>query len=272
MPGGFELSFLQMGLVAAIVFYALAIPGDFHYKLTALGFGVCHQIDSHSFHIAGHQMPLCARCSGIYLAALAGLGMLVVLRRRSARLPMPQMIAILGIFFAAMVADGVNSTMQSFNMGVWDSSNILRLLTGSLAGLTVAFVFYPMFNLSLWHREVRKRESVLDTPLELVGYMVAAGLLVALVLDGGDWLYYPLSILSIIGMLALLTMANTMLVLMLTRREATARTFTDALTPLLFGFLVALIELTLLAWGRASLAPYMAASPIPGLPLVPGLP
>jgi hypothetical protein len=35
--------------------------------------------------------------------------------------------------------------------------------------------------------------------------------------------------------------------------------------------LLTLIELTLLAWGRASLAPYLAGSNL-GFPLVPGLP
>ena len=48
----------------------------------------------------------------------------------------------------------------------------------------------------------------------LLGYLLAAGLLVALVIDGGSWLYWPIALLSTAGALALLTMANTMLVLM----------------------------------------------------------
>lgn len=272
MPGGFEITFLQVALIVAIVFYSLAIPGDFHYKMSALGFAVCHQISSHSFFIAGHQLPLCARCSGIYLGALATLAMLLMLRRRASRLPASHMIVLLAVFFAAMVLDGLNSTLQSFNSGIWESTNFIRLLTGALSGIAVAFIFYPMFNLSVWHRQVAKRERVLDSPVELMGYMVAAGLLVALVLDGGDWLLNPLSVLSLLGMLTLLTMANAMLVLIVTRKEEMARTFSDVLTPLLFGLLLSLIELSLLAWGRASLAPYIAANAVPGLPLVPGLP
>jgi hypothetical protein len=96
------------------------------------------------------------------------------------------------------------------------------------------------------------------------------GLVVALVLDQGDWLFYPLSLLSIIGMLAMLTMANTMLVLIVTRREGKARTISEALTPILVAVLLSLIEVTLLSWGRTSLAPYMANNV--GMPLVPGLP
>jgi hypothetical protein len=180
------------------------------------------------------------------------------------------MITILAVFFAAMVVDGINSTLQNFGSNVWDSTNLVRLVTGSLAGTAVAFFLYPVFNMSIWSREVRKRESVLESPLELAGYMVLVGLMVALVLDQGDWLFYPLSFLSIIGMLALLTMANTMLVLIITRREGKARNFSEALTPILVAFLLSLIEITLISWGRASLAPYMANNV--GMPLVPGLP
>lgn len=268
--GSLEISFLQVCVLAAIVFYSLAIPGDLDYKLDALGFGVCHQIGTHSFFVDDHQLPLCARCSGIYLAALASLGLLLVIRRRAARLPAGSMIAILAVFFVAMVADGINSTLQNFGSNAWDSTNLVRLVTGSLAGTAIVFFLYPAFNMSIWSREVRKRESVLENPLELAGYMVLVGLTVALVLDGGDWLFYPLSFLSIIGMLAMLTMANTMLVLILTRREGKARTFSEVLTPLLVAFLLSLIEITLLTWGRASLAPYMTNNG--GMPLVPGLP
>jgi hypothetical protein len=136
--------------------------------------------------------------------------------------------------------------------------------------VALTLVFYPMFNLSVWHRTVARRERVLERPLELVGYMVAAGVPVALLLNGGDWLFYPLSLLSIAGMLALLTMANTMLTLFASRREGLALTFSQALTPLLVGFFLSLVELTLLAWGRASLAPYLGNNL--GMPLVPGLP
>lgn len=268
--GSLEISFLQVCVLAAIVFYSLAVPGDLDYKLDALGFGVCHQIATHSFFLDDHQLPLCARCSGIYLAALASLGLMLAIRRKAARLPVGSMITILAVFFGAMVIDGINSTLQNFGGNFWDSTNLVRLITGSLAGTAVAFFLYPVFNMSIWSREVRKRESVLESPLELAGYMVAVGLMVALVLDGDDWLFYPLSLLSIIGMLAMLTMANTMLVLIITRREGKARSFSEALTPILVGFLFSLIEITLLSWGRASLAPYMANNL--GMPLVPGLP
>ncbi len=134
LPGGLEITFVQVLLIAGIVFYSLAIPGDLDYKLDALGFGVCHQIPSHSFTIAGHQLPLCARCTGIYLSALSALVLLAILRRRASRFPARHMIAVFGVFFGAMVLDGINSTLQAFGSGIWDSSNLIRIFTGTLAG------------------------------------------------------------------------------------------------------------------------------------------
>lgn len=269
--GNLEVSVPQAILASGIALYAFAMPGDAKFKLDVLGFGVCHQIHTHSFTIAGHQLPLCARCTGIYLGALSAVFLMSRLRKRAARLPASGMLGLLGLFFGAMVLDGLNSTFQTFGVGLWDSTNVVRLITGAASGLAVAFVFYPVFNLSLWHRDELKRERVLDNGFALAGYLVVVGILIALILSGGDWLLYPISFLSIGGLLTLLTMANTMLILLITRKDGQARTPHDALTFILIGFAFSLLMLTLLAWGRASLAPFMAGNPL-GVPTLPGLP
>src|SRR4051794_28863893 len=38
----------------------------------AAGSIVCHQRPDRSFHIYGHQLAVCARCTGLYASALAG--------------------------------------------------------------------------------------------------------------------------------------------------------------------------------------------------------
>ena len=83
LPWGHYLTFSQVGLLAAIAIYSFVMPGDLRYKINALGFGVCHQIAGHSYFLDDHQLPLCARCSGIYLGAASTLALLAVLRRRS---------------------------------------------------------------------------------------------------------------------------------------------------------------------------------------------
>ena len=38
----------------------------------AAGSNVCHQRPERSFHLAGHKMPVCARCTGLYASAALG--------------------------------------------------------------------------------------------------------------------------------------------------------------------------------------------------------
>src|SRR5512136_1841670 len=42
-------------------------------KMDAIGYAVCHQIPGRSFFLSERQLPLCARCSGMYLGACIGL-------------------------------------------------------------------------------------------------------------------------------------------------------------------------------------------------------
>lgn len=269
--GPLDISLPQVLIASGIALYAFAMPGDLKFKLDAMGFSVCHQIHTHSFYIGGHQLPLCARCTGLYLGAFAALFLMSQLRRHSFRWPPAGTLSILGLFFGAMAADGINSTFQTFGGGWWDSTNLVRLLTGTLAGLSLSFVFYPVFNASLWHRTRLQNERVLAQPLSLLPYLTLSGLLVALVLTRADWLLYPVSLLSIGGLLALLTMANTLIVLLITRKEGHVRTRHDMITFVLVGIALSLLLLTLMAWGRASLAPVMEGNVL-GVPVRPGLP
>jgi uncharacterized membrane protein len=44
---------------------------------------ICHQRPERSFHLDGHQLPVCSRCTGLYLAAPFGvIGAAMLMRRR----------------------------------------------------------------------------------------------------------------------------------------------------------------------------------------------
>src|SRR5437868_6473001 len=50
------------------------------------GFGtVCHQIGARSFHVEGFQLAVCARCFGLYVGALLGVGAYPLARPVSGR-------------------------------------------------------------------------------------------------------------------------------------------------------------------------------------------
>lgn len=278
----FPLTPVQAGLIVLLGALIALAPGSLKYKLDFLGFGVCHQLGSHSLVIAGHQLPLCARCSGIYLGALVTLIMLIVLRPLAGGLPHPRVAPLLIFMFGAMVFDGLNSTFESLPGAafLYETTNWGRLITGALAGIALMFVLYPAFNQSFWQTQRLAQERSLDGVFEIYGYLVACGIVVGVLLSAagdptiGDWLYWPLAGGSVAGLLALLTMTNLLLVSTVTRRaRGLAPTWQAVLTPLLLALILALIELTLLANLRIALTDVLATSPSPAdLPLRPGLP
>jgi hypothetical protein len=67
--------------------------------------------------------------------------------------------------------------------------------------------------------------------------------MVALVLTQNRFLLYPLAILGTLGVLTLLTSVNSMLALMILRRENIADTWRDSVAPLLTGLTLSLIEI-----------------------------
>jgi len=75
-----------IGLSAVIVLWVAAIfaapvaLGSSHRTFSycaaavyAAGSRVCHQRPERSFHIVGRQMPVCARCTGVYVSAAAAI-------------------------------------------------------------------------------------------------------------------------------------------------------------------------------------------------------
>ncbi len=227
--------------------------------LTLLGAGVCGQIPSHSFIINGRLLPLCARCSGTYLGALLGLLGLTVMRRcRSKRLPPSQVLAYLAGFIVLWAIDGLNSFLALFPNAphLYQPHNLLRLTTGVLQGLALSIIVYPLFSFLLWMEA--NTERAVRNFRELGYLLIPAALLVWIVQTQASFLLYPVAALSILGVLAMLTLVNTMIVLIVTRREGKAESWRDALAPLSLGLLATFLELSALVLLRLALTQWAA--------------
>ena len=88
-------------LVVAVIL--LAPPASLLGKCDAVGYAICHRIPERSFHLAGRQLPLCARCTGTYLGALVGFATMWALgHRRASNLPPTRVIVLLVGFIASM--------------------------------------------------------------------------------------------------------------------------------------------------------------------------
>lgn len=109
----------------------------------AVGSVICHQLPDRSFFLDGLQLPVCARCTGLYLSGAAGLvaWWAVKLLRGRRPQPVPRRLAM-GLL--AIVATPTVVSYLTGVLGVWDGSNITRAVLavplGVAAGAVVAAV------------------------------------------------------------------------------------------------------------------------------------
>jgi uncharacterized membrane protein len=210
----------------------------------------------------GRQLPLCARCSGTFLGAIAGFfGQAVVLRRRrAAEFPPVAVIVILVGFTAVWAVDGFNSYMKLIGgPHVYEPQNWLRLTTGALQGLTMSVFVYPVFNFTLWRHPVPERN--VRNLLELGTLILLEAVVVGVVLTEWAILLYPIAILSALGVLTLLTSVNSMLAMLITRRDNMADNWRASIIPLLAGFAASLIQV-----GVIDLVRYTLTGTFEGIP------
>lgn len=212
-------------------------------KADAVGYAVCHRIDSRSFHLGGRQVPLCARCSGMFLGALLGLGYQGVRRRRAAGTPPWSVLLVLGVLVLIWLVDGFNSYLRLFlpEPLLYEPQNWLRLLTGSGMGLVIASALYPAFNQAVWDR-VDKRPAIDSLPSLGVLFLLTL-LLDLLVLSENPLLLYPLAVTSAVGVLVILTVTYALVWLMLFRGENKVRLPSHLVFPLIGGFVLALLQI-----------------------------
>lgn len=243
---------LLAGGLAVIAVIWLITPGGLLDKADHVGYGVCHQIPIRSPFFGGRQLPLCARCSGQFLGALAGLLLLVALGRgKAGKLPPAAVTLVLLGFLAAWALDGLNSYLTLFPGAphLYEPHNILRTTTGALQGVALISLALPFFSVTLWAQpSQRPTISNLREVLLLLGVVA---LLVAAV--GSEWapLLYPLALLSVAGVLLMLAMVNTMLLVLALKREGKTRGWRDALPLMIAGLALALVELLLINLLRA---------------------
>jgi uncharacterized membrane protein len=116
---------------------------------------LCHQLPSRSLVVCDLPMALCARCFAIY-AGFWAVGVLYYViwlspwRRRLPRHPIPWPVLILCL--VPMALDGGAQLVFWPTWGdqgvqwhaLWESTNVLRVLTGGLAGLAAGAFVYPL--------------------------------------------------------------------------------------------------------------------------------
>lgn len=241
-----------MPAVAALMLLAwlLHTPPGLLGKADAVGYAVCHRISERSFHIDGRPLSLCARCSGMYLGALVGLAYQYLLGRRKAGWPSKAMLFVLGVFILAFAIDGSNSYIQ-YLLGsgpLYQTSNSIRVVVGTGMGLVLATALFPAFNQTVWQRY--DPSAAIQDWRQFGGLLGLAAIVILLLLSDNPLILYPLSLTSAASVMFMLTLLYTMITLTLTKNENFAVSWQNLLQPLLIGFIIAMLQVSLLDFGR----------------------
>jgi uncharacterized membrane protein len=217
-------------------------------KADAVSYAVCHRIDLRSFHLGGRPLPLCSRCLGMYLGSVMTVAYYALSRRgRSGRFPKLPVMLILAGFVGVFAVDGINSYLTFFPGAphLYEPSNPLRLITGTLLGVSLGTVVYAGFNQNAW-RHWRDRAPLTGVG-ELIPVLLSAAAVVAAVLTENPLVLYPLALVSSAGVVLLLTGVYATMALLVLRRENEAEGWGDLVMPVAIGFAMAFAQLGLFA-------------------------
>lgn len=240
-------------LAALLVFmgWMLSTPPGLLGKADAVGCAVCHRIEARSFHIGSRQLPMCARCSGMYLGAMLGLTYQIIFAPKRSGVPHWSVIVLLALFVVAFGIDGTNSYLYLIKEtypgaftrlpNLYAPSNTLRLLTGSGMGLGIAGMLFPAFNQTVW-MDADQRPAFADLKpfVPLFGLTLALDLLV---LTESPIVLYPAAFVSAGGVLVLLTMVYAMVWVMLMQQENGFTRYSQLWLALAAGFTLAMLQI-----------------------------
>jgi uncharacterized membrane protein len=101
----------------------MAFPWNVIYSF---GDRLCHQKEERSLVLNGNQMPFCTRCTAIWIGLAIGLGFMVFYT-----IELNERFFVL--ILLSLVPLGIDGIGQL--IGFWESTNLLRFLTGLPAGL-----------------------------------------------------------------------------------------------------------------------------------------
>jgi uncharacterized membrane protein len=247
--------FLFIAIPATIIsLFIAATPPGLWEKARVIGYALCHQLPQRSFFIHEHQTPLCARCTGMYLGFTIGLIFLIIRRRtHAARMPTTAIIAVLIGFMTIMGIDGINSTISIIPGApqLYHTTNLHRIVTGTLFGIAMCLLFFPVFSTAIWRQPSGERS--LKNWRELIGLMLVAFALDAVVLTQADWLFYPITILSIAGPLLLLSFMGAIIVLTMRNLVNNIDRWKQMALPMFAGVALGLVLITMMDFFRASI-------------------
>jgi uncharacterized membrane protein len=133
------IALASLAWLALLIFTPLA-PSSLATVMYAAGAVICHQLPERSFYLAGFQIPVCARCLGIYAGAAVASSIHVL----GAFVPESRWWRILAprdarrVFFLAALPTLLTIALESG--GMWRGTNTIRAIAGVVLGIGGALV------------------------------------------------------------------------------------------------------------------------------------
>ncbi len=99
---------------------------------------ICHRLPERSFHLRNHQFPVCARCTGFY----TGLAIFLIY---NFLFPINYTLTVLIISIFLLIPTSIDGLTQY--MGLRESNNNLRFITGLIGGFGLIILFKIIFKI-----------------------------------------------------------------------------------------------------------------------------
>jgi uncharacterized membrane protein len=243
--------FVPLAAILAFSAWFYIAPPGLLGKADSIGYAICHRIDERSFQIGERQLPLCARCTGEFYAAGISLLFFALVSKKQSGMPGWKLGAPLILFFLAFGIDGSNSYLYLLKQtsngalenipNLYIPNNTLRLFTGSGMGIALASILFPAFNQSTWI----KNDPSPALSWKKLGILTSIIIIVnLLILTDSELVLYPIAILSVLGVLALLILVFSMAWLLIMRQENVFDSLAQMWLPFLAGTTLALLMIT----------------------------
>jgi uncharacterized membrane protein len=152
VPLAFAASSWLFLLIAAPLLPAIVAAGI--YMTGAL---ICHQIPERSFHIGAAQLPVCARCIGIYTGVAIATWYAVYRAAATWKYVSPAVVLSIGAAPVAM-------TVLFEWAALWQPSNAVRGLSGLTFGVAVGLILADAAATLHYERCARRPSAELNPP------------------------------------------------------------------------------------------------------------
>jgi hypothetical protein len=173
--------------------------------------------------------------------------------RKRSKMPLKSILVVLGLFFVAFGVDGSNSYLYLLKQtyddflpqipNIYIPNNTLRLLTGSGMGIAMASVLYPVVNQTLW-QEADDRPAL--TWKEFGGLLGIIILMDLGILSEHPVVLFPIAFLSVLGVLALLSMVFSIVWVIIMRQENTFEKLKQLWMPAIAGLTLTFLMISLI--------------------------